>query len=43
MSITLLVEWVILGLISGFIASKIINKTGGGILYDILVGVAVLS
>lgn len=30
--------WVVLGLISGFIASKIINKTGEGIVLDILLG-----
>jgi uncharacterized membrane protein YeaQ/YmgE (transglycosylase-associated protein family) len=28
-----------LGLISGFIASKIVNKTGEGVLLDILLGV----
>jgi uncharacterized membrane protein YeaQ/YmgE (transglycosylase-associated protein family) len=31
--------WIILGLISGFIASKIVNKTGEGLLLDILLGV----
>lgn len=29
----------ILGLISGFIASKIINKSGSGILMDIIIGI----
>jgi uncharacterized membrane protein YeaQ/YmgE (transglycosylase-associated protein family) len=31
--------WIVLGLISGFIASKIVNKSGSGILMDILLGV----
>ena len=31
--------WIILGLISGFIASKIVNKTGEGALLDIVLGV----
>ncbi|HEV7518648.1 MAG TPA: GlsB/YeaQ/YmgE family stress response membrane protein [Thermoanaerobaculia bacterium] len=34
-----IVAWIVLGLISGFIASKIVNKTGEGILLDILLGV----
>ena len=31
--------WIVLGLISGFIASKIINKTGEGMVLDIVLGV----
>jgi uncharacterized membrane protein YeaQ/YmgE (transglycosylase-associated protein family) len=31
--------WIILGLISGFIASKIVNKTGEGLVRDIILGV----
>ncbi len=31
--------WLILGLISGFIASKIVNHTGSGILLDIVLGI----
>lgn len=31
--------WVVLGLISGFIASKIVNKTGEGVVMDIILGV----
>jgi uncharacterized membrane protein YeaQ/YmgE (transglycosylase-associated protein family) len=34
-----IVGWVILGLISGFIASKIVNKTGEGLVLDIVLGV----
>jgi len=34
-----ILTWIILGLISGFIASKIVNKTGEGILLDIVLGV----
>jgi uncharacterized membrane protein YeaQ/YmgE (transglycosylase-associated protein family) len=33
------VAWIVLGLISGFIASKIVNKTGEGALLDIVLGV----
>ena len=31
--------WIILGLISGFIASKLVNKAGEGVLLDIVLGV----
>jgi uncharacterized membrane protein YeaQ/YmgE (transglycosylase-associated protein family) len=31
--------WIILGLISGFIASKIVNRTGEGMILDILLGI----
>ena len=33
------VAWIILGLISGFIASKLVNKTGEGIVVDIILGI----
>ncbi len=31
--------WIVLGLISGFIASKIVNKTGEGFFLDIVLGI----
>lgn len=31
--------WMVLGLISGFIASKIVNKSGEGIFLDIVLGI----
>jgi uncharacterized membrane protein YeaQ/YmgE (transglycosylase-associated protein family) len=31
--------WIILGLIAGFIASKIVNNSGEGILLDIVLGI----
>ena len=31
--------WIVLGLIAGFIGSKIVNNTGQGLLVDILLGV----
>ncbi len=34
-----LIAWIILGLISGFIASKIVNKSGSGFFVDVLLGV----
>ncbi|MDQ6893010.1 MAG: GlsB/YeaQ/YmgE family stress response membrane protein [Acidobacteriota bacterium] len=33
------VAWIILGLISGFIGSKIVNKRGEGVLLDIVLGI----
>ena len=34
-----MIAWIILGLIAGFIASKIVNKSGEGLLLDILLGI----
>lgn len=34
-----LLAWIILGLIAGFIASRIVNKHGEGPLLDILLGI----
>jgi uncharacterized membrane protein YeaQ/YmgE (transglycosylase-associated protein family) len=31
--------WIVLGLIAGFIGSKIVNKSGEGIVMDIVLGV----
>jgi uncharacterized membrane protein YeaQ/YmgE (transglycosylase-associated protein family) len=31
--------WIVLGLIAGFIASKIVNRRGEGLVLDILLGV----
>ncbi len=33
------IAWIVLGLISGFIASKIVNKSGEGLVLDILLGI----
>jgi uncharacterized membrane protein YeaQ/YmgE (transglycosylase-associated protein family) len=33
------IAWIVLGLISGFIGSKIVNKTGEGLFLDIILGV----
>lgn len=33
-------SWIVLGLIAGFIGSKIVNKSGEGIVLDILLGIA---
>ena len=30
--------WIILGLIAGFIASKLVNKTGSGVVMDTILG-----
>jgi uncharacterized membrane protein YeaQ/YmgE (transglycosylase-associated protein family) len=34
-----IIGWIVLGLIAGFIASKIVNKQGEGIILDIVLGV----
>jgi uncharacterized membrane protein YeaQ/YmgE (transglycosylase-associated protein family) len=34
-----IISWLILGLVVGFIASKIVNKTGSGLIMDIVLGV----
>ena len=34
-----IIVWIILGLIAGFIASKIVNKEGEGLILDIVLGV----
>ncbi len=34
-----IIGWLVLGLISGFIASKIVNKTGEGLVLDIVLGI----
>jgi uncharacterized membrane protein YeaQ/YmgE (transglycosylase-associated protein family) len=34
-----IIAWIVLGLIAGFVASKIVNHTGEGVLLDIVLGV----
>ncbi len=34
-----IVSWLILGLIAGFIGSKIVNKSGEGLILDIVLGI----
>jgi uncharacterized membrane protein YeaQ/YmgE (transglycosylase-associated protein family) len=34
-----IIGWIVLGLISGFIASKIVNKEGEGLIRDIVLGI----
>jgi uncharacterized membrane protein YeaQ/YmgE (transglycosylase-associated protein family) len=34
-----IIGWLILGLIAGFIASKLVNKEGSGLVLDIVLGV----
>ena len=34
-----ILAWILLGLISGFVASKLVNHSGQGMLMDILLGV----
>ncbi len=34
-----IIAWLVLGLIAGFIASKIVNRGGEGVLLDIILGI----
>jgi uncharacterized membrane protein YeaQ/YmgE (transglycosylase-associated protein family) len=34
-----IIAWLVLGLIAGFVASKIVNHTGSGLIMDIVLGV----
>jgi uncharacterized membrane protein YeaQ/YmgE (transglycosylase-associated protein family) len=34
-----LITWIVLGLLAGFIACKIINRTGEGFILDIVLGI----
>jgi uncharacterized membrane protein YeaQ/YmgE (transglycosylase-associated protein family) len=34
-----IIGWLVLGLIAGFIGSKIVNKTGEGVILDIVLGI----
>lgn len=33
------IAWIVLGLVAGFIASKLVNKSGDGMILDILLGI----
>jgi uncharacterized membrane protein YeaQ/YmgE (transglycosylase-associated protein family) len=33
------IAWIVLGLVSGFIASKLVNNSGEGVILDIVLGV----
>ena len=34
-----ILAWIVLGLIAGFVASKLVNRTGGSLVLDLLLGV----
>ncbi|MBV8449125.1 MAG: GlsB/YeaQ/YmgE family stress response membrane protein [Hyphomicrobiales bacterium] len=34
-----IIGWLVLGLIAGFIASKVVNKRGEGVILDIVLGI----
>lgn len=34
-----ILAWIILGIVAGFIASKLINKSGSGLVIDLVLGV----
>jgi uncharacterized membrane protein YeaQ/YmgE (transglycosylase-associated protein family) len=34
-----ILAWIVLGLLAGFIGSKLVNKTGEGVVLDIILGI----
>ncbi len=34
-----ILAWIVLGIVSGFVASKIVNKSGEGLLLDLVLGI----
>ena len=34
-----ILAWIVLGLVAGFIGSKLVNKTGEGLLLDLVLGI----
>jgi uncharacterized membrane protein YeaQ/YmgE (transglycosylase-associated protein family) len=34
-----IIAWLVLGVVAGFIASKIVNKSGDGLIRDIILGI----
>lgn len=34
-----IIAWIVLGLIAGFIGSKIVNKSGDGLILDLVLGI----
>jgi len=39
MDVMSLLAWIVLGVVAGFIASKLVNKTGGGLVFDLVLGI----
>jgi uncharacterized membrane protein YeaQ/YmgE (transglycosylase-associated protein family) len=37
-----IIVWLILGLVAGFTASKIVNKSGEGLILDIVLGIPLI-
>ena len=33
------IQWIVLGLLAGFLASKLVNKRGEGVILDIVLGI----
>jgi uncharacterized membrane protein YeaQ/YmgE (transglycosylase-associated protein family) len=34
-----IIAWIVLGLVAGFIGSKLVNRTGEGVILDIVLGI----
>jgi uncharacterized membrane protein YeaQ/YmgE (transglycosylase-associated protein family) len=39
MDVMSILAWIVLGVVAGFIASKLVNKTGGGLVFDLVLGI----
>ena len=39
MDVMSILAWIVLGVVAGFIASKLVNKTGGGLVFDLILGI----
>ena len=39
MDVMSFLAWIVLGVVAGFIASKLVNKTGGGLVFDLVLGI----
>ncbi len=39
MDVMSILAWIVLGVVAGFIASKLVNKSGGGLVFDLVLGI----
>ena len=39
MDVMSILAWIVLGVVAGFIASKLVNKSGGGLVFDLILGI----
>jgi uncharacterized membrane protein YeaQ/YmgE (transglycosylase-associated protein family) len=34
-----ILAWIVLGILAGFIGSKVVNRSGGGLVFDLVLGI----